>query len=159
MKIRELLESEDPWEGIPWRYPSSGDYHGKEDVPPKRDANGDFIFYHGTSMNNAEKILSEKRLKHDDLGYCGVATTEQHAMIYGTMKGTRDKSGSALLRVKITRKWFDDHPNTFARETGGSGKNQFLIKTKELPLLEVKLIRSKGEPLEESLPKRHTLDK
>ena len=149
--LNEDEDKEIGWEGISWRYEHlDGESPRPDDTPPGRTPSGDFIFYHRSDVKGAEAIVKEKKLRHDDLGYCGVATTQGHAMMYGTIKNMKTKTGSALLRVVIAKKWFEDHPNKFNRETGGSGKNQFLIRAKEVPLVDAKIIRVKGEDLEEN---------
>ena len=147
MKLVDIFE--DDWAGIPWRT-VTGDKPKEKDTPPTRLPNGDYVFYHGTSLANAEKIIDEKQIKKDGLGYCGVATTPAGASIYGIMK---DKTSHVVLKVVISEKWFKDHPNVFTRETGGSGKDQFLIRTSVVPLVAGKIIRHNGESIGEAVEK------
>jgi hypothetical protein len=81
---------------------------------------------------------------------CGVGTTPAAVATYATIKGikhmkkTHKRAQSAILRVVISHKWFDEHPESVTHETGGSGHDQFLIRAKEVPLLDAKIIRKRG---------------
>jgi hypothetical protein len=144
MKLFEILS----WVGMPFRTRTGESFHDK-DTPPERTPSGDFIFYHGTTIKRAEKIIAEKRLLHDDMNYCGVGTNPEAVSNYATIKAVKERgklkrAPSAIVRIVVSQKWFDEHPESVIRETGGSGKNQFLIRTKELPLLDAKIIRKRG---------------
>lgn len=172
MRLDEISQRASSWEDLPFRA-ATGEGPSLEDVVPERAPNGDFIFYHGTSLTTAEKIVKDKMIMRDDLGYSGIGTTRGAVSVYGIMKASKENlrrrlkmvpgmmhddpkaEKSAVLRVRISRDWFKAHPDSVSRETGGSGKNQFLIRPprgeKGVPLEHAEIVRAAGEELRETV--------
>lgn len=110
------------WLGFPFD-PKVGEGPTPKDTAPERTPEGDFVLYHGTSLPAAKTILSERTLRPDDLGYVGVGTTADSVLTYACMK--HSKAGSAILRLVLCAAWLATQE--IIHETGGSGRDQFLI--------------------------------
>lgn len=158
----EISQRADSWDDLPFNT-VIGSAHHSGDSAPKRTNNGDFIFFHGTSLSNAKRIIADKEIKRDDLGYSGVGTNKHAVSVFGTLKAMKANSTanlkhhdpnaerSAILRVVISRDWFKDRPDSVNREVGGLGRDQFLIRPKHgesgVPLVKAELVRVGGEDL------------
>jgi hypothetical protein len=151
-----LREGEAPlmrrgWEGWPWDEYSQERPRPK-DVPPNRPVGDDFMVYHGTSGDAAEKIMAEKLLRPDDLGKVGVGTAPEQVSIYGHIRGRKDPTVLEILLDKDgMAKYRAEH------EGGGSGFNQFLLSPEDgtlrgwggVPLKGVRAIKRNGEWVKE----------
>tara|TARA_Y100000034_G_scaffold118135_1_gene158480 strand:+ start:1624 stop:2100 length:477 start_codon:yes stop_codon:yes gene_type:complete len=112
------------WPPFPLREWSGEKVHDR-DTPPELSDSGGYVIFHGTSLNRARKILQERTVTHDDLGHVGFSTTSSEAAVYGCMKAMAEKDKSAVIRMELDPEWF--MKQSVSRETGGSGRNQFLI--------------------------------
>jgi hypothetical protein len=106
------------WHGFPFDL-RLGEGPRERDSAPERTPFNDFILYHGTSELGAERIISEARLRPDDLGVVGVTTTPGAAQSFSAIKR------GPVLRLTICRAWLSEQLIT--HEIGGSGHDQFLI--------------------------------
>jgi len=138
-KFELWLENKNIEWPVPWpNRQGTGDDPRAGDTPPEV-IGGDYVLYHGTNMPNAEKILEIKRLFNDDLGYVGVTTTPSAAGSYAAMKASgRNNIPSVVLRLVLDKNWLLSQ--TITRETGGSGKDQWLIDVREIPPQAIKVI-------------------
>ena len=123
-------ESVRSWEGFPFderaqEAPRPGDI-APERAKSVNEPNGNFVFYHGTSPEAAERIALEGRLLPDDLSTVGVSTTPEDARVYGVMKSGPD---AAVLRIEVSPSNLSEV--VAGHEVGGRGRNQFLLKNKE----------------------------
>jgi len=117
-------QEEQEWPPFPLRE-GVGDTIHERDTPPDLSPEGGYIVFHGTSLKRARKILQERTITHDDLGHVGFSTTSSEAAVYGCMKAMAEKDKSAVIRMELDSQWFMSQ--SVSRETGGSGRNQFLI--------------------------------
>jgi len=124
---------------VPWpNRPGTGDDPRVGDTPPEV-ISGDYVLYHGTNMPNAEKILELKRIFNDDMGRVGITTTPKAAGVYAAMKASaKNDIPSVVLRLVVDNNWLLTQEIT--RETGGSGKDQWLISAQEIPPQAIKTI-------------------
>jgi len=118
--------SED-WENFPMRYEI--DPIRPLDVPPQKTKNGDFILYHGTTDISAEEIIKTKTLKKDDIGSVGVTTTPNGARKFAGFK--RKLGIPTILKLTIDKEWMVKQK--ISHEVGGTGYNEFLIRTDSIP--------------------------
>lgn len=121
--MRTAVRSWDGWPGDPRR----GDQRKSADTPPERTPDGGYVLYHGSSAEGAAAIISELRLRPDDLGVVGFGTTPQAVSVYGVIRGRR----GPVLRVVVERAVFESQVVT--REIGGSGRDQWLVNRPRTP--------------------------
>lgn len=131
-----VFASQNNWDNWPSRKGTGDDPHDT-DAPPERTPNGDYVFYHGTDLNNATKILSERRIGLDNWGLAGINTTISNAQTYASIKGSSTKSPSTVLKIIVDKNWFQQQQVT--REVGGNGKDSWLIQG-EIPPSAIKSI-------------------
>jgi len=139
LKFKLWLES--------WFPLSHGDKIHTADNPPQLTSNGDYILYHGTNMANARKIFKSRKLIRDDIGSIGISTTPSRADVFGAMKAKKGNP-SVVLRIIVDKEWLDSQE--ISREVGGSGRDQFLIRTDVMPseaIKDIQLARVSGTPL------------
>ena len=80
----------------------------------------DFItFWHGTTLELAQKIIKEEKLLPDDLWSIGLSTDKYRG--YAGRKAEIDKARPALLEFEVLRKDLQDR--RVDPEVGGRGKN------------------------------------
>lgn len=118
------------WEGWPGRQ-GTGDDPRDADTHPERTSNGDYVFYHGTDLNTATKIIKERRIGPDNWGKAGINTTSSNAQQYASMKASATRSPSTVVRLVVDRQWFQQQEVT--REVGGNGRDSWLISGGEIP--------------------------
>jgi hypothetical protein len=107
------------WDDIRWDE-RSGQRPRAGEIAPERTAEGDFIFYHGTSEAGAKAIMRERLIRPDDLNMVGVSTTPSQARSYAAIKK------GPVLKVWVPK---DEIQRLIARhEIGGSGVNQILFR-------------------------------
>lgn len=109
------------WEGWPW-HELIGEGPREGDVSPARTPAGDFILWHGTSPEAAERIIAERIIRPDDLGTVGFGTTREAVASYAAMKGGAE---GVRLRVVVSPEMLSMF--VIHHEVGGSGRNQFLV--------------------------------
>ena len=139
MNLKLWLENKTVQWQVPWpNRKGTGDEPHAFDTPPEL-IQGDYILYHGTNMPYAKSILEQRRVTKDDWGKVGICATPKAAGIYAAMKASaKDNIPSVVLRMVIDKKWFLSQEVT--REGGGSGKDQWLIESEEIPPNAIKVI-------------------
>lgn len=122
---------------VEWPFPwpnrqGTGDEPHPGDTPPQVLPDGHYVLYHGTNMTNARKIIEQRRVLKDDIGYVGICTTPRAAGTYAAMKASaKEDNASVVLRLIVDKDWFLSQE--ISREGGGSGKDQWLIHAEEMP--------------------------
>ena len=133
------LESKRVTWSVPWpNRKGTGDEPHDGDTPPQTTPEGDYVLYHGTNMINAQHIVKARQIDHDDWHCVGVTTTPSAAQVFGCMKA-RKGNASVILRIVVRKLWLLTQEIT--REIGGSGKDQWLIRTEKMPPHAIKDIR------------------
>lgn len=134
MKFRIIENLKDNWENFPMRYEI--DPIRPLDTPPQKTKNGDFILYHGTIDKSAEEIIKTKTLKKDDIGSVGITTTPNEARKFARFK--RNFGVPTILKLIIDKEWMAKQK--ISHEVGGTGYNEFLIRTDSIPSEAIKNI-------------------
>jgi hypothetical protein len=114
----------------------TGDDPHAGDTPPEILPDGHYLLYHGTNMVNAKKILEQRKITKDDMGYVGICTTPSAAGTYASMKSSQNRglpedNPSVVLRLIVDKDWF--LKQEISRECGGRGRDQWLIHSEEMP--------------------------
>jgi hypothetical protein len=140
MMFKQWLEAEKVKWSISWpNRKGTGDDPHEQDTPPQM-LGDNYVVYHGTNMIFAQQIMAQRRVAHDDIGYCGICTTPRAASVYASMKSDAKKNiPSVVLSLVLDGKWLNQQEIT--REVGGSGKDQWLLGIKEIPPQAIKDIK------------------
>jgi hypothetical protein len=73
--------------------------------------------------------MKTRTLKKDDIGHVGITTTPNEARKFAGFK--RGVGTPTILRIEIDKNWIKNQKIT--HETGGTGHNEFLIRTEAIP--------------------------
>ena len=111
----------DPWEGFGWDTRSQQKPNPK-DTPPQKTSEGNWILYHATSRDAANRILTEQRLLPDDCNAVGVGPTPAAVRVYGIMK---DGADAVVLKIVVDAQFVKTA--RIRHEWGGSGHDQWLF--------------------------------
>lgn len=125
-KLLEKCMLEDEVGDVEWPTREGfGEEFTERDTKPELTSFGDYVLYHGTNSRRAEQIIQDKTILPDDMGHVGITTTPNAAKSYASMKAYSEKSEPVVLRIVVDRDWFLGQ--RVARETGGEGKDQWLL--------------------------------
>ena len=112
-----------------------------DESPPELTSSGDYILYHGTTLDRARSI-TKNGFARDDIGAIGFGTKPDAVKIFATMRNQKDhshKRRTVVLKVIVDQEWIKN----IDVDREGNHKNLWLFRERikgptVLPLSSIK---------------------